>query len=188
MANTTKGVRGFVSSPLEERFFSKVKIPEDRSQCWIWTASDDGKGYGIIWVSGRKKKATRVSWEIHNGKPFPEGMSACHSCDNPRCVNPNHIWPGLHQENMADASNKGRLSGKKGPQKNKATHCIRGHKFTDETTIIKSSGYRACAICAQAFNKARWDKTRKQREANGEKMWKRPDSVTKLIEERADDE
>ena len=108
--NTAKGVKGFVSKPLEERFWAKVdkRGPEE---CWPWLGANDSKrGYGTTWDGGRRRKATHVSWELHHGQPFPSGMAACHSCDNPPCVNPAHIWPGTQSDNLLDARRKGRVT------------------------------------------------------------------------------
>ena len=83
------------------RFFSKVK--KTRS-CWLWIASRTPSGYGRL---TRNRYAHRVSWEIHRGA-IPKGKHVLHRCDNPSCVNPEHLWLGTHSENMADRERKGR--------------------------------------------------------------------------------
>lgn len=96
---------------LEERFWKKVTIVISSTHCWIWTgAASGGKHgkYGGIKVNKKMAKATRVSWEIHNGK-IPENMEVCHSCDNTICVNPKHLWVGTHKQNMRDRDRKGRM-------------------------------------------------------------------------------
>lgn len=135
---------------LEERFWEKVDKSAGDNSCWIWTGAGDQHGYGHIF-DGRNRKATHVSWEIYNGIPFPEGMHACHSCDNPRCVNPLHIWPGTRHENMQDSVKKGRFSKPSDPfiaqiNRNK-THCKRGHEYSDENTVLIKPGKRECRIC-----------------------------------------
>lgn len=94
------------SRPLEERFWEKV---EKTSSCWIWTASKDGCGYGLIGMGpGRKVgKANRVSWELHNG-PIPKGKCVLHHCDTPQCVNPDHLFLGTQRINALDREAKGR--------------------------------------------------------------------------------
>jgi len=89
---------------LEDRFFSKI---HKLDTCWIWTDSVNNAGYGRIRVNRKDKMAHRISWEIHNG-PIPEGMWVLHNCDNPPCVNPEHLWLGNHLDNVRDKVNKNR--------------------------------------------------------------------------------
>jgi hypothetical protein len=97
---------------VEERFWPKVDRSAGPDGCWIWTASKNLKGYGQISSHVRNKPflAHRVSYEIANGA-IPSGMYVCHSCDNPPCVNPSHLWLGTLQDNIADATRKGRIKG-----------------------------------------------------------------------------
>lgn len=142
------------------RFRLKVEQRSD-GECWMWKAGKDGAGYGQFWLNGRKYKAHRIAWELHHGKPFPADMVACHSCDNPLCVNPHHIWPGTITENLRDARVKGRLKlpHETGtvPWNKKKTHCIRGHALSGGNLIIKHGDKRACRICTSASKQA-WEK------------------------------
>lgn len=92
---------------LEQRFWPKV----DRrgpDECWPWKGSTNLRGYGRLKRGGRFVAAHRLSWEIHYRKPVPHGLFVCHGCDNPPCVNPEHLWLGTHTDNMADMRRKGR--------------------------------------------------------------------------------
>jgi len=86
------------------RFFSKIK---KTNNCWLWIASKrQGKramGYGQFETG----YAHRASWEIHNGK-IPSGMLILHKCDNPPCVNPDHLFLGTYQDNENDKKIKSR--------------------------------------------------------------------------------
>jgi hypothetical protein len=110
--NTTKGVKGFVKVPLEKRFWSKVNKNAPNG-CWEWTGSNT-HGYGQIWVNGRLHRANRVSYEIHFGE-IPDGLFVCHKCDNPACINPDHLFLGTNSDNMKDCSLKGRIGFQKYP-------------------------------------------------------------------------
>ena len=88
----------------EPYFWSLVK---KTSGCWIWEGGRDGKGYGRVWHEGKRKGAHRVAYELVVGK-IPTGMCACHHCDNPICVNPEHIFIGTHKDNMRDCTAKSR--------------------------------------------------------------------------------
>ena len=91
--------------------------------CWNWNKAKNSDGYGSIGrsVNGVPESisAHRESWVLHNGE-IPDGMHVLHKCDNPSCVNPDHLWLGTHQDNMADRNSKGRTSRMLG-DKNPAT-------------------------------------------------------------------
>ena len=91
----------------EQRFWEKVNIG-DPDECWEWLAGKC-KGYGMFWVENRSShiRANRMAWELIHGS-IPDGMQILHTCDNPGCVNPKHLWLGTHQDNMIDMFKKGR--------------------------------------------------------------------------------
>lgn len=92
------GKRGSLIDRFEAKFVKGAK-----DECWIWQASDNGAGYGMIWDQNRKRRllATRVSYELYTG-PLTDADLVLHSCDNPSCVNPNHLRIGTYKQNVAD--------------------------------------------------------------------------------------
>ncbi len=95
-----------------KRFWSKVDIKSD-DECWNWKAGKIRSGHGQFRVNSIKTYTHRFSYELKNG-PIPEGLHICHHCDNPSCVNPNHLFLGTHQDNMKDRDMKGRNNCAKG--------------------------------------------------------------------------
>jgi len=98
------------TATLPSRFVKKVTKTDD---CWIWTGNRNKRGYGSIGkgVSGAGSYGAHVaSFILHKGK-VDSGNDICHHCDNPSCVNPNHLFQGSTSDNMMDASKKGRAKG-----------------------------------------------------------------------------
>lgn len=89
-----------------DRFWKKVNI-RSSDECWEWMASCNKKGYGRVKAFGTMTLAHRVSFFISNGY-LTDGLFVCHTCDNPSCCNPIHLWEGTNDDNMQDCIAKGR--------------------------------------------------------------------------------
>lgn len=145
---------------LEARFRTKYKA-DLATGCWIWMAACTGKNrYGVFSVNRKNVFAHRYSYSIAHG-PIPLGMFVCHKCDNPPCVNPDHLFLGTHTDNMRDARNKGRLRvpyEMEGhiPWRRLQTMCKRGHPFDEKNTYVMRDGRRQCRACHNAKTARRY--------------------------------
>lgn len=102
-----------ISKLTKSRFLSKVEFS---SYCWNWQGRKNKSGYGKL----GNRYAHRLSYELFNNNSIPEKMCICHKCDNPSCVNPDHLFLGTQKDNMRDMIKKGRQvkkdnSGEKNP-------------------------------------------------------------------------
>lgn len=107
---------------LESNFRKMLPEVPNTDQCVRWPGRLDRYGYGRI---GKAGLAHRVSYELHRAAP-PREMCVCHTCDNPSCVNPNHLWLGTPKDNALDKSRKGRARGGTGERNG-------NHKLTAAT-------------------------------------------------------
>lgn len=97
---------------VSERFWAKVQKGK-KDECWQWLAHCSRDGYGMLNVNNFADRAHRVSWRLHFGE-IPKGIYVLHKCDNPPCVNPDHLWLGTQADNVRDMNEKGRERGSKG--------------------------------------------------------------------------
>ncbi len=95
---------------LLKRFWAKV---DKTGECWLWTGACHPQGYGLIKTMTGMSRAHRVSFEINNG-PIPAGLMVRHTCDNPSCVNPNHLVSGTARDNVQDRVTRGRSADRHG--------------------------------------------------------------------------
>lgn len=90
------------------RLLSKCVIVASAG-CWMWTGAINRGGYGHMKFEGRFSGAHRVSYATFVGN-IPTGYVVCHACDNPGCINPDHLWVGTTRDNIGDAITKGRFA------------------------------------------------------------------------------
>ena len=119
----------------EIRFWQKVEKSND---CWIWFGSTAGGGYGQFSILGKKILAHRYRFMKDNGY-LPEVVM--HTCDNPPCVNPEHLVPGTYQDNAKDMVEKHRHRGQK------KIYCKRGHMLSDSNVYLEKGYIRKCKTC-----------------------------------------
>jgi hypothetical protein len=102
--------RGHYDASDITRFMDRVS-PEPNSGCWLWDGSTfKGRQYGQFSIANRMTvQAHRFSYFMSRGEPVRSGGHLiCHTCDNPCCVNPDHLWEGSCADNMIDKRSKGR--------------------------------------------------------------------------------
>lgn len=131
----------------EARFWANVEKTEE---CWVWLPARDGKLYGVFKALG-EKTAHRVSW-VHHFGPIPRGMCVCHTCDNPVCIFPDHLFLGSHKDNMRDMSAKGRAKGGRCsvPDSQKLAEAVRSTRLARKTTqaqLARIVGCKQGMIC-----------------------------------------
>jgi hypothetical protein len=116
------------------------------SGCWEWRGPRLPDGYGRFRKGGRTLYAHRLAYQEWVGEIPPDYMVRHFICDNPPCINPEHLRAGTNKENVADRERHGRgvRPGRPDPDS-----CPKGHKYTPENTAIRTSGYRRCRECSR---------------------------------------
>lgn len=139
-----KAIPSFSSAALD-RFWSQVGKGDC---CWVWTGATNREGYGRFYACRDSFLAHRVAWSITKGD-VPQDKLVCHHCDNPKCVNPEHLFLGTNHDNMQDMTAKGRHP------KLQKTHCPHGHEYTPENTVLRGANQRRCLTCRREGHRAK---------------------------------
>lgn len=154
----------------EPRYWARVAKSDG---CWLWTGGKTSRGYGVITIRYKALYVHRLAMEL-DGRPLAPGMLACHHCDTPLCVRPDHLFAGTIADNSADMVAKGRQNRERKSAETRAkmseagkrrfrehpethyeavrTHCDAGHEYTPENTALYS-GKRHCRTCYRARNR-----------------------------------
>lgn len=131
---------------------------ETSTGCHEWSGTRSDRGYPLL---GDKKRTRvhRLSWEIANGRSIPTGQVVRHRCDNPPCVNPDHLRIGTEADNVLDAIRRGRRPVLLRDMPNAADMCGNGHDLTKPDALVVAStpsGRRRawCRTCRHEWDKA----------------------------------
>ncbi|RLI66878.1 MAG: hypothetical protein DRO67_00450 [Candidatus Asgardarchaeum californiense] len=136
------------------------------SGCWEWNKALFKDGYGQIQEGGKSQRAHRVSYTTFVGA-IPKGIKVCHKCDNPKCINPNHLFLGTDAENMRDRDNKGR-----GPQGERNGNSKLSEAEVSTIRVLRGYGYNQLRV-AEFFNVSVITVSRIHRKL----LWKKIDDI-----------
>lgn len=136
----------------------------DENGCWIWQGHINRQGYGLLWVGSRTTtrrlmRAHRVVYEMVRG-PVARGLELDHLCRVRACVNPDHLEPVTHAENLRRGEGIG-------AQNRRKTHCKRGHEFTPTNTVYQRNGARNCLACRPIYQRRYRSPDYKSRKRSG---------------------
>lgn len=116
---------------------SKVKIVDS---CWVWPGPYGSGMYGALQICGIRTQATHLIMELQSKRPIPDSKEVCHKCDNPLCINPEHLFIGTHKENLFDAAAKGKLVHVLSQEKAEEIRALYNKGNTSERKLAKLYG------------------------------------------------
>lgn len=112
------------------------------SGCWVWQKGIQSYGYGTVWYGETRSRrlAHRVLYELHRG-PIPDGLFVLHRCDNPPCVNPDHLFLGTARDNAQDCVSKGRWPSKAGMNSTLTPKAVQDIRTSGESQKVLADRY-----------------------------------------------
>lgn len=130
-----------------ERFDSRW-VPEPMTGCWLWVGTASPRGYATFRVNGRKIGVHRFAYERWVG-PIRDGLVVDHICNNPTCVNPDHLQAITQRDNVRRGRGTSGINSRK-------QECIHGHPFDADNTYVDPGGGRHCRECRRQADKRRY--------------------------------
>lgn len=137
--------------PIVERL-EMLSMAEPNTGCVLYLGTLSSKGYGVLFVQGKRRRAHTVAYELARG-PIPPGLEPDHKCRVRSCINDLHLEPVTHKVNL--------LRGDTVAARNKSrTHCPQEHPYTEENTYVRKNGRRDCRTC-KALSDSRYRQHRR---------------------------
>jgi hypothetical protein len=132
------------SKTIDQKFFDDRSIVNKDTGCIEWSRATSFIGYGVVKHKQKQWQAHRFSWTFHFGK-IPNGKIICHKCDNRKCINPDHLFIGVHKDNSQDMISKGRNVPARGERSGTA-------KLTNEQIALIKNDTRPQKLIAKTHN------------------------------------
>lgn len=134
-----------IAGTLTPTEFMGLVAVDQATGCWLWAGPRDDDGYGLVRRAGTQSRAHRVAIVLFHGTPIPAGMRGLHSCDNPPCCNPSHVYVGTQKQNMRDMVDRGR-NVTRPPHGEKSPHAKTTRKSVALMRRLRAAGWTYVAL------------------------------------------